>query len=328
MTTTAIVFLAGGALALVGAALPAPGQTAAVALVVGVGAISGALVLLRGGQALPAWLVHLCIPVGSLAVAAIVLTSGGGARAVGTAAFVLLTTIPAGLHFSRLPAVFHWSAATAVVLGALLASGPGLVVEAVFLLVTVVLSGLMTSGVVRTALTAEVDFLTGLANRRGYETALDHALAVARRRPVLITLVLLDLDGFTAVNDQEGHQAGDALLVRLASVLRAAAPRKAVVARIGGDEFAVVLQHPGPQEAEAALEHLAEAVLGVCSASVGVARCRPEDTPDELYGRADAAMYEVKRTRAARPGHDRRGPAVPPSGVPTDHPALRPGVVG
>ena len=130
---------------------------------------------------------------------------------------------------------------------------------------------------------ARTDWLTGLANRRALERALRRSL------PLGTAFLLMDLDGLKAVNDQEGHLAGDALLKSFASLLQGLAQTHGGKAfRLGGDEFALIL----PREA---LEEALEA-LQAFPVSVGIAL--PEEAQGEaLLDLADQRMYQEKRRR-------------------------------
>jgi diguanylate cyclase (GGDEF)-like protein len=143
------------------------------------------------------------------------------------------------------------------------------------------------------------DALTGLANRSALYARLDAALA--KPAPTL-ALMLVDLDGFKAVNDSEGHAAGDRVLVEVAERLRGTATEASMVARLGGDEFVIVVEAPADDDA---LAGLAERLLAALSApypdvqgahigaSIGIARAAREDARS-LMRRADAAMYAAK----------------------------------
>jgi diguanylate cyclase (GGDEF)-like protein len=152
------------------------------------------------------------------------------------------------------------------------------------------------------SLAAETDPLTGLLNRAGLKSRADEILINSRRSAV----VLLDLDRFKPVNDEHGHQAGDALLVEIAVRLRINARPTDVIARIGGDEFVLIIAEPQElSHIDGMLRRLLRRISepltsnGVelsVGASMGVA-FHPENgkTLDELLNCADAAMYQVKR---------------------------------
>jgi diguanylate cyclase (GGDEF)-like protein/PAS domain S-box-containing protein len=150
---------------------------------------------------------------------------------------------------------------------------------------------------------ADHDPLTGLLNRRAFERALEQHLARARRYGVQGALLMIDLDGFKAVNDQHGHGTGDAVLAGVAEALRTRLRTSDLLARLGGDEFAALL--PAADHAQA--EHVARIAVGVVrdlspadgppvSASVGAAVIAdPELTADGVQREADRALYAAKR---------------------------------
>jgi diguanylate cyclase (GGDEF)-like protein len=140
------------------------------------------------------------------------------------------------------------------------------------------------------------DGLTGLANRTVLITEIDAALAEG---PAGVSVALIDLDDFKAINDDLGHAVGDALLVSVAERIAAQLPAGAVLARLGGDEYAVLLRggHCAALAAIAAgLRRPLPAAAHelVVEASVGLAEARAGDTASELIRRADVAMYEAK----------------------------------
>jgi diguanylate cyclase (GGDEF)-like protein len=156
----------------------------------------------------------------------------------------------------------------------------------------------------------DIDPLTDILNRRGFERELKRSLAYVKRYGTSAALVFIDLDGFKPVNDRHGHAAGDAVLKAIAAALVRAVRASDVAARLGGDEFAVLLWNvngPGAVAKAAALEAAVygtpvrwkSSTLVVC-ASAGVALLGALDTPAEVLARADAAMYARKSGRAVR----------------------------
>jgi len=160
---------------------------------------------------------------------------------------------------------------------------------------------------------ADRDPLTGLFSRRRFLEELDREAARARRYECISSLLLLDLDGFKQVNDCFGHATGDDLLMRIGDALRSALRESDVVARIGGDEFAVILPDTdidGARAVAAKLVAAARARGGVAigarrvdvTASVGITLVTGTAllTSAELLGQADVAMYWAKDSGKAR----------------------------
>lgn len=155
------------------------------------------------------------------------------------------------------------------------------------------------------------DVLTKLYNRSFY---VDELHRLERKGPTPVTIVMADLDGLKIVNDQLGHAAGDTLLARMGEVLCKLVEKPNHAARIGGDEFAVLL--PGADEAVGqkltddinALVELNNQYYGEprLSLSIGAATSRSGERLEVTIKRADDHMYEVKRSRYTQPGHDRR----------------------
>jgi diguanylate cyclase (GGDEF)-like protein len=160
----------------------------------------------------------------------------------------------------------------------------------------------------------DIDPLTETLNRRGFERELHRSLAYVKRYGTSAALLFLDLDGFKPVNDRHGHAAGDAVLKAVAAALLRQVRASDVVARIGGDEFAVLLWNVNGSAAAAKASSLETAVYAtpvrwrsstlVVGASAGVAPLGALDTPAEVLARADAAMYARKA--------ERRGLSAPP----------------
>jgi diguanylate cyclase (GGDEF)-like protein len=155
------------------------------------------------------------------------------------------------------------------------------------------------------------DGLTGLANRRGLMALGTQVLSMADRLRFPVELLYLDVDGLKPVNDDLGHEQGDCLLRDAAALLEATFRDSDVIARLGGDEFCVMLSGTATAGGEGAIVRLQAAIdqhndsAGRpyhVAVSVGHAGFPAEASLDleELLGKADAAMYEVKRARRRR----------------------------
>jgi diguanylate cyclase (GGDEF)-like protein len=161
------------------------------------------------------------------------------------------------------------------------------------------------------------DALTGLPNRRALQTYLAHALQRARREARPLSLAIMDVDHFKRFNDEYGHPAGDQLLKSAAATWGRQVRSTDMLARVGGEEFVLVLPDADIDQASALLEKLrARMPLGQ-TFSAGVAQWDGQALPDELIKWADDAMYQAKRA-----GRDRieratgSHPAVPqPAGI-------------
>jgi len=169
------------------------------------------------------------------------------------------------------------------------------------------------------------DPLTHAVNRRGFEEALDKELAFARRHGSDVSLLALDVDHFKRVNDTYGHAAGDLVLKRLAEIVSGTIRPEDTFARIGGEEFVVLLRGIARHEAFVWAERMRGAVERAVfdagdvripvTISVGVATSRPagNGSPKAILEAADAALYEAKRAGRNRvAGAERSGP---PSGT-------------
>jgi diguanylate cyclase (GGDEF)-like protein len=159
----------------------------------------------------------------------------------------------------------------------------------------------------------DVDPLTELLNRRGFERELKRSVAYVKRYGTSAALIYLDLDDFKPVNDRHGHAAGDAVLRAAAVALGAQVRASDVVARLGGDEFVALLWHVSGPEAAAKAAALEQAIYAtsvrwgpstlVVGASAGVALIGALDAPAELLARADVAMYARKAERRITSPH-------------------------
>ena len=169
---------------------------------------------------------------------------------------------------------------------------------------------------------AFTDHLTGLANRRRFERQLEREVARTERYGRPFCLLLVDIDNFKHVNDTNGHDAGDEALRRVANVIQSGTRGIDTGARIGGDEFAVILPETSLERGLEVAERLRSAIAALeadpaqrVTASLGVAELPAcAHTGDELRAAADAALYEAKRggrnRSACAPADANRTPAL------------------
>ncbi|HXN39599.1 MAG TPA: bifunctional diguanylate cyclase/phosphodiesterase [Solirubrobacteraceae bacterium] len=147
------------------------------------------------------------------------------------------------------------------------------------------------------------DGLTDLPNQRAFHDEFSQAVAAAARYEDPFALALLDVDDFKLINDRNGHPQGDAILQRVAKVLRGARPGDRPY-RIGGDEFALTLTHTDAEGARAVARRLSRDLQDAgIEVSVGVSALRPGQQADTLRAEADAALYEAKRAGGSRVTH-------------------------
>ena len=154
---------------------------------------------------------------------------------------------------------------------------------------------------------ATEDPLTGLANKRAFDAAYAAELSRAERERTSLALVVLDLDYFKEVNDTHGHPYGDQVLVAVASSLRQSVRDHDTLARLGGEEFGLLLPGATLGEAHAAAERARAHIRALqlpdrtVSASAGVAAVTPPAVDGyDLFAAADQALYEAKRQGRGR----------------------------
>jgi diguanylate cyclase (GGDEF)-like protein len=312
-----ILMLAGGGLAAITVALPpeAEGSDPAVLVCGAIAAFAG-VALLVSRRELPGWLIGA---IGIFGTALITLaTYAGGGADTGTAANEVLY-VWVGLfafYFLPLPAAMVQLAAVGVAY-ALLLSAQGTPVNAAATQWVVTIGTLLVAGMVFAMLhnslvglvhelgeRARLDDLTRLLNRHALEERAETEFARLARGAGPIAVLVCDIDGFKTVNDSLGHPAGDQVLRRVALVLEHGTREIDAVARVGGDEFALLLPDVTAEEARGVAERLR---LGVrrsagdmrlrLSISIGVAvgpACG--DDLATLWQAADRAMYEAKRS--------------------------------
>ena len=150
------------------------------------------------------------------------------------------------------------------------------------------------------------DQLTGLLNRRGFNEYGEKAFAAARRAGAPLSLIMTDIDRFKHINDRFGHAAGDAALAHFARLFAEERRSEDIVARVGGEEFALLLPGTNLRDAMALADQLCEKIgstpidlttVGLpMTSSFGVATISDNDTSlDDMTRRADRALYRSKR---------------------------------
>ena len=155
-----------------------------------------------------------------------------------------------------------------------------------------------------------IDDLTGLYNRRGFSDLGEQYLKLARRTGRGVTMVYLDLDHFTTINDSLGHHVGDRALLKVADILRATFRRSDIIARLGGDEFGVLALEAADESSESLIERLRERVLDFNESSpepyqlsVSIGMAHHDDDPrvrlEDMVAEADSAMYREKHGKRA-----------------------------
>jgi diguanylate cyclase (GGDEF)-like protein len=276
--------------------------------------------------------------VGGVAPAGIPLAGGIGQHAglvwsaapTHQAGWIAATSQPANVFYGQLDEGRSWLFAA---LAALILAGA---------VALTVLDHRRRCAVDRLAAEAVVDPLTGAGTRRMLDLRLPVAIARSRRAGTDLGLLFCDLDGFKGINDRLGHQIGDELLVAVSAALRATLREEDMLARVGGDEFVILVEGVTDDEhirrlARRIVRELAEPIrigarLVSLTVSVGAA-ILPADSPrhDELLTAADAVMYSAKRNRtgweAIRLSEDAApSGAIPAPRTPAEPPAAASGI--
>ena len=301
-TLLAALYLVSGALCFTGAAWPMDPGTP-VGLLWGLGAV-GVVVggaLAAYGRPLEPGLVHTAVAVVSVLVAVLAWRSATAVGIVGLGPALIAIALYAA-HVLPLPAArahagFLVAASSA---GAVAAEPSGFLQAWLALVVTVpALAEAQGRLARRLRSAADTDALTGVANRRAWETEASRHLARALRTGEPLSIAILDLDDFKQVNDREGHGAGDALLRDLTSGWTTRLRHADLLGRYGGDEFVLCLPATDAGGAAELLAQLEETHR--FRWTVGLATVQQEDTLTSVLARADEDLYQRKRAgRQAR----------------------------
>jgi diguanylate cyclase (GGDEF)-like protein len=153
----------------------------------------------------------------------------------------------------------------------------------------------------------DTDPLVPIYNRRAFMREIKRAQTVGSRYGIMSSLIFFDLNGFKIINDRYGHGIGDEFLLKVGTILKSEIRDCDMVARIGGDEFGVLLFKSDEQIANAKAATLAGRIAEQkitmptgdirISAAWGVSVCSPDETVKQVLDRADKAMYETKSTQ-------------------------------
>ena len=315
MVARALAYLFGliGLLLLATLALPNPGsrQTLELTVIAGV-AMAAAIVFIAGYDALPERVLRAAPFVGTLLIGFVIYYAGPASTA-SYAMFIAWVLMAAALFLEARLVLIHGLLATAVYTAALLAretESAQVGLQIAMTTGTVVAMALVLSGVGRHVLgvmgrleaAAHTDPLTGLPNRRAFDFAFTRELARSRRTGAPLGVLILDLDGFKRFNDERGHLEGDGALQRIGIVIGEKTRAVDQPARIGGEEFALLVPDTDTAGALVLAERLRRAVEvefggdGDLTASCGVASHPAHGaSPAELIAAADRALYEAKR---------------------------------
>ncbi|WP_432493600.1 GGDEF domain-containing protein [Kineococcus auxinigenes] len=299
--TLARAVLGAGALSLATAAVPfsPTAPTAVAAAAGGVGLALGALLHARAAR-LPRALPHAVLLLATCVVSASVLASTTPAGRVVTAcSYVWIALFTAAFH-SRRAVRAHLALVLAGFAAALWGGGaPSPAQTWGFMGGTIAAVAWTVNGLVlRLRARADEDLLTGALTRAAWLAEAEVAVAPRTREAGPVCLAVLDLDGFKAVNDRDGHAAGDRLLTELTRAWTGALRPGDLLGRLGGDEFALLM----PRTRAAEVPGVLAALRSACPRgrwSAGVAEHAPGEAVADWIARADADLYSRKRARPA-----------------------------
>jgi diguanylate cyclase (GGDEF)-like protein len=311
----AALFLAGACMALTTNALDATRDTDnLIAALVGATGIPAAVLLITVGGRLPRWSIHAFLVAGTVVVSIGALLGNDTGLTVATVGLYTWVVLYAAAFYDWPVAAAHF-ATVAVGLTIVLPQTDSERPAGVMVMIlgsAAVGAGVVGWLAVQLRAVASTDLLTGVPNRQAFEALLPREIARAGRDGTSLCLAVVDVDDFKEINDTHGHQAGDEILAALPVHWTPALREGDVLARVGGDEFIVLLPDCRLADAVTVLERMRTTSPTGCS--IGVAAFGEGESPDRLMARADRALYEAKRAGAGRVVAD-DGPLADPGQV-------------
>jgi GGDEF domain-containing protein len=309
----ALITFAGAVSSLIAALFPASEQAPVdlFRLVAGL-ALLASLLLLCLGDRVRDWLLHSFVVGGTVAISLLIAKAATGVSTVVTATDYIWMGVYVSFFFSRGAARAHLALIAIGFGAALLVNTHSVPAEAWMLMTASIIVASETIGRQSSRLRheAHTDSLTGLLNRKGLAPAAERAFALADRTGIPLTIALIDLDDFKQVNDRDGHAAGDNLLIQMTRIWSEDLQAGDIFARLGGDEFLVVLVGSSDEEAKRFFERLL--FISPAPWSAGVIKHSSGEDLSACLARADNALYEAKRSRAAQRQPVRSAPAHEP----------------
>ncbi|MCA1983564.1 putative bifunctional diguanylate cyclase/phosphodiesterase [Nocardioides nematodiphilus] len=293
ISATFLLGLAGSIAALCAMVMPDAAEPRLTLAGVGLLVLAGGAVCAAVGHRLPRWSYELLVTNAILLVTLVAWVERDRLDVLAVSSFYLLPVVAGAMQFSLRKAM-------PMLLLALLCRGWVTIADGVHLpevlMVEGCLAGLavLVAWMAHAADVAEVDPLTGALNRRGLERRLEGTLRRLDREGGQCALIAMDIDNFKQVNDVNGHQYGDRLLMGCANAWHAVLPERSVLGRHGGDEFIVLLPDTSLGQAADVADRLRAAVPGEATSSAGVAAWGRGDSQSLLLSRADVALYEAK----------------------------------